>query len=285
MARRYSVLLSVLFFVLVISGSGHEPARPQAEVRLIRLTRTVRIPVSMQEIQPTGKIPLGDPATLMVSPGAQDEPPNGPAGFDVLDDGSLLICDPLRDSVSVFDGQGKFREAWKIGFAADSLTVGVNGLILVREASTGQLHVLDRQGRSRPTESATLPQAAEARVLTGHSGTVTVPPIGSAGGRTIEVRFDKPGLRLLSIEGLGTDSQGNIYVALETTTGGEETEGINLNKSVRKYAANGMLVCEVTDIPLDYYVTPVDELRVRKGFLYQLMTGRSEVHINVWDMN
>src|SRR5271166_1017530 len=285
MIRRYRVLSFVLFCGLVISSSGDEPARPQAELRLIPLTRTARIPVSMQEIQPTGKIPLGDPATLMVSPGAQDEPPEGPAAFDVLDDGSFLISDPLRNSVSVFDSRGKFRQAWRIGFAADSVTVGANGLILVREASTGQLHAFDLQGKLRPSEAAALPQAAEARVLTGNSGTVTVPPIGSAGGRTIEVRLDKPGLRLLSIEGLGTDSQGNTYVALETTTGGEETEGINLNKSVRKYAANGVLVCEVTDIPLDYYVTPVDELRVRKGILYQLMTGSSEVRINVWDMN
>jgi len=89
---------------------------------------------------------------------------------------------------------------------------------------------------------------------------------------------------LFSLEVLATDSGGNTYVALESTTGSREADEINVNKYVRKYSADGKLVDEIADIALDYYVTPVDELRVRRGVVYQLLTTNTEVRINVWDM-
>jgi hypothetical protein len=219
----------------------------------------------------------------MISPGATDEPPEGPAGFDVLDDGTLLITDPLRSSISVFDSQGKFRKAWQIGFAADSLTVITGDLVLVRDARTGRLHAFSREGQARSSEGVTLPVAEEARVLTGKNGTVTRPAVGKFHGGPLAIQFDKPSLALLSLQSLATDPEGNTYVALETTAIGETTEQVTLNKYVRKYSAEGKLICEVADIPLDYYVAPVDELRVRRAKVYQLLATSSEVRINVWD--
>ena len=105
-------------------------------------------------------------------------------------------------------------------------------------------------------------------------------PGGTKG--SLDVRFDKPGMRLLSIESLGTDSQGNTYVALEATTGGEQ---VNVCKYVRKYSVDGKVISEISDIPLDYYVGPVNELRVRKGVLYQMRTTPSELQMNEWDVN
>jgi hypothetical protein len=221
----------------------------------------------------------------MISTGAPDELPEGPSGFDVLDDGSFVVTDPLRQRIAVFDPQGKYRRDWKLGFAADSVTVIPSGLVVVREASTGQLYAFDNEGQSRPSQGVALPKPEEARLLSARSGTVTRPASGGFPGGVLEVQFDKPALRLLSLQGLGTDREGNTYVALETTAGGETTEGINLNKYVRRYGADGKPVDETADIPLDYYVHPVDELRVRKGIVYQLMTTGSEVRINVWDTN
>jgi len=220
----------------------------------------------------------------MIAPGAVDERPEGPDSFDVLDDGSLLVTDPIRNRIAVFDSQGKFRQTWKIGFAADSVTALANGLILVREARTGQSHAFSAEGRSLPAEHTVLPDLGEARILTGNGGVVTRPAVGKSQGGSLAIQFDRPGSALLSLEVLATDSGGNTYVALESTTGSREADEINVNKYVRKYSADGKLVDEIADIALDYYVTPVDELRVRRGVVYQLLTTNTEVRINVWDM-
>jgi len=197
----------------------------------------------------------------------------------------VLITDPLRSRVSLFDSLGAFRKAWKVGFAADSLTVVANGVVLVREATTGQLHAFDREGQARSTEGAALPEQAEARVLNSTNGAVKRPVIDNAHGGPLAVQIDRPGLTLVSIEVLSIDQKGDTYVALETTANGQATEGINLNKYVQRYSSDGKLLCEIADIPLDYYVPPVDELRAHKGKVYQLQTTKSEVRINVWDTN
>jgi hypothetical protein len=282
MVRGISTTLRCLILTcaLLASGSVGAQPRPEPAVRTISLTRVVRIPVTTQRPQDVGQTAKPNVETLLLSPGAPDELPEGPNGFDVLDDGSFLITDPLRQRIAVIGPQGTFHQEWKLGFAADSVTVIPNGLVLVREASTGQLHGFDRQGQPRPADRAALPEPAATRLLTAKSGSVTRP-----GGAAIEVQFERPGLRLLSLESLPTDTGGNTYVALEATAGGEATEGINVNKYIRKYSADGKLVAEIADIPLDYYVRPVDELRVRKGIVYQLMTANSEVRINAWDTN
>jgi hypothetical protein len=286
MSRPFGV---ISLFLLSILMAGDAPAvRPELAPNLctIPLTRVLRIPVSRLGTQGTADFLNAAPATLMISPGATDEPPEGPNGFDVLEDGSLLITDPLRSRVSSFDSDGRFRKAWKIGFRADSLTAIANGLVVVREASTGRLQAFDREGQARPAEAVTLPERVEARVLTGQNrGTVSRPVIDNAHGGPLVIQFDKPGVTLLSLESLANDQKGDTFVALETTASGEAPEAISLNKYVRRYSSDGKLLCEIADIPLDYYVPPVDELRVHKGVVYQLQTTSSEIRVNVWDTN
>ena len=269
----------LLIWVLASRDAVRGQQAPEPSVRVIALERVVRIPVTTLTAQQEVETVAGSPGALIVWPGGPDERPEGPDGFDVLDDGGFLITNPLPQRISEFDSEGKFRRAWKTGFSPDSVTVVPSGLVVVREATTGQLHLFDREGRPQ-TGEIVLPQTGEARVLNGKSGTVARPPDGGI----LQVHFDRPGLVLLSLESLATDQAGNIYVALETTAGGA-AEGINVNKYVRKYSADGKLLGEITDIPLDYFVTPVDELRVHKGIVYQLMTSSSEVRINVWNTN
>jgi hypothetical protein len=244
-------------------------------VRVVRIPFTTLTP---KQDASTATKPIN---TLMASAGGADELPEGPAAFDVFDDGGLLIADPLRKRLVVFDQRGKFLAELKIGFAADSLQITLNGLVQARRASTGEIHLFDRAGHSMPAWQAALPQTGEARLLNDRSGTVT--QLTSGGIKSsVEVRLDKPGMRLLSIESLGADGHGNILVALEATAGGEQIE---VSKYVRKYSANGKLASEVSDIPLDYYVSPVNELRVRRNVLYQMMTTPSELQMNEWDVN
>ena len=279
MARNSRVILLFLLFGLLASDAPHGRPAPEANVCTIPLTQTLRIPIRTLGAEGTAESLNVAPASLFVSPGAADELAGGPSGFDVLDDGSLLITDPLRSRVSLFDSHGAFQKAWKIGFAADSLTVVANGVVLVREATTGQLHAFDGKGQARPTEGTALPEQAEARVVNSKNGTVNVH------GGLLAVQITRPGVTLVSIEVLSIDPKGDTYVALETTANGQAAEGISLDKYVRRYSADSKLLCEIADIPLDYYVPPVNELRAHKGKVYQLQTTNSEVRINVWDTN
>src|SRR5262249_48596005 len=102
-------------------------------------------------------------------------------------------------------------------------------------------------------------------------------------GGALEIHFEKPGLRLVSIQGLAVDSSGDVFVALEATNGGGGA--VDFNKTGWRDFAGGTLVAETTDLPLDYYVRPTDEIRVHKGQVFQLMTTSSEVRINIWDTN
>jgi hypothetical protein len=285
MIRPIGVLLLLLLCGSMTSDAPSGRREVEQKICTIPLTKTLRIPVSTLGAQDTPESLAAAPASLMISPGAADETPDGPRGFDVLDDGSVLITDPLRSRVSFFDSHGEFRKVWKIGFPADSLTVIANGVVLVREASTGKFHAFDREGRAHSSEDGAPPEQPEARVLSGRSGTVRRPAIGSAHGGPLAVQFDRPGLTLLSLEVLGIDQQGDTYVALETTANRGAAESIDLNKYVRRYSSDGSLLCEIADIRLDYYVPPVDELRVHKGMVYQMLTTSSEVRINVWDTN
>ncbi len=286
MIRPSGIIL--LFLLCGLLANGAPGGRPETAPSLctIPLTRTVRIPVSMLAAQDTAESTSGTPNNLLISVGAEDELPEGPDGFDVLDDGSLLISDPLQSRIVSFASDGKFLKAWNVGFAADSVTVTANGVVLVREASTGRLHGFDREGGARNTEEASLPARAEATVQPGKNrGEVVRSVPDGTRAAPLEIQFDRPGLALVSLESLATDKKGDTYVALETTASGGSPDAINLNKYVRRYSSDGKLQREIADIPLDYYVAPVDELRVRNGLIYQLQTTKSEVRVNVWDTN
>ena len=271
-----ALLACALFLTHTQAGQTNSSAGARTIVR----ARVVRIPFTTLALKQTGT--ASKPANaLTVSAGGADERPEGPAAFDVFDDGSLLIADPLRKRLAVFDARGKFLAELKIGFAADSVQITPNGLIQARQASTGDIYLFDHAGHARPAGETAVPQPGEARLLSDKSGTVMQTIHGATKG-SLDVRFDKPGMRLLSIENLGIDSQGNTYVALEATSGGEQ---VDVSKYVRKYSADGKVVSEISDIPLDYYVGPVNELRVRRGVLYQMMTTPSELQMNEWDVN
>lgn len=276
-----------MIFVVAVSGlfasdanSGSSAAAP--DVRMVPLTRVIRMPVRILSSTPVQNT---DPAALTIAPGAADERPEGPDGFDVLEDGTVVVTDPLRNRIATFDSQGRFKQTWKIGFAADSITSLGDGLILVREASTGRTHVFSREGKEVTPQPYSLPQLPEARIVNGTSGIVMRQSVKNLPVTPLPIQLERAGSALVSIEVLGIDSQGNTYVALEASDATRDTEEANVDKFVRKYSTDGKVVGQIGDISLNYYVTPVDELRVHRGVVYQLLTTNSEVRINVWDMN
>lgn len=278
--RRLRVLLIIALSAFLAGSGSSNVLQATQNPRSVSLARVIRIPTHLLKAADTPE-KLGLDASLTVSPGGKDELPDGPNGFDVFADGRVLITDPLARRVAVFDPNGKFLRSWPIGFAADSVKRVGDSSFLIRQANTGELHVFDSEGRERTGEK--IPSQSEPRVqLNGpNRGTVEI------NGRPLMVQFEKAQSRLVALEWLDTDASGNTYVALESTTGNADAseDTINLNKGVRRYGPDGKLVAEITDISLDYYIPPVDELRVGKGMVYQLFTTQSEVRINVWNMD
>ena len=71
-------------------------------------------------------------------------------------------------------------------------------------------------------------------------------------------------------------------MALKTTSG---SDAVEVRKSVRKFGPDGAVICETSNMPLDYFIRPTDEIRVRKGVVYELASTESELQINTWDTN
>ena len=263
---------------LALMANCSRPAPPDHTPRPIAMTRVVRIPAVPDERSAAPQ--PGADAKLTVSSAGPDDLPQGPDGFDVSDLGLYLITDPIRKRIALFDSGGAYRSEWAVGFRADSVTVLADGSAEVRDASTGVVHLFDQNGK--PLESGPAAEPLAAR-LSGSNGGVIDRPAGVAGGGgALPIRFEKPGMTLLSLQGLATEPNGDTYVALESAAG---SDTIEVSKSVRRYSRDSRMLGETTDLPLDYYVRPVNELRAHKGVVYQLMTTESEVRIHVWDMN
>jgi hypothetical protein len=123
--------------------------------------------------------------------------------------------------------------------------------------------------------------APQARVTSGTSGMI----LGAGSDkRSLPVHYEEQGSSLLSLESVADDRDRGSFVALETSVP-ENNDAINVRKLVRRYSVTGVLLSESSPLPLDYYIQPVDEIRVRKGVIYQLMTTPTEVRINEWDTN
>jgi hypothetical protein len=279
MLRGILLTCALIFCALpLLYLSAIQPDRESGAVRTIARSRVVRIPFTTLVTPNKDEASEKSIDTLLVSEGGSDELPEGPAGFDVFEDGSFLIADPLRQRLAVFDPNGKFLRALNIGFAADEVTITQRDSIQVRQANTGDIYAVDRTGRPSLKGRTQESETRKARLL---SGTTAEVEKRLPAGAPLKITFNKPGLRLLSIESLAADDESNTYVALEATASGQV---VDVRKYVRRYSADGKLICEISDIPLDYYVRPVDEFRVRKGILYHLSPARSELQINQWDM-
>jgi hypothetical protein len=214
-----------------------------------------------------------------VSKGGEDEPPQGPNGFDVCADGSFLITDPLMQRLSQFSSEGRFMRSFPLGFVPGSVTFRPDGTAQVKDAQSSDVFLLDKDGGVHRSEPAGTRETA--KIASPHDGMVWLESSGSP----IKVHLENPALTLLSLQLAAVGDDGSAYVALESTSGQNGDGGIDVNKSVRRYSRDGKLISQTENIPLDYYITPVDELRVHKGVVYQLMTTPSELRINVWDLN
>jgi hypothetical protein len=146
---------------------------------------------------------------------------------------------------------------------------------LYRLDASHQPHLATASG-SRGEEVA----QSEDRLLDGQRGVISGPRTRGEAANTISVEFESDSTRMISLQNLGSDADGSIYVAIETSTGGDF---VDVNKIVRKYAADGKLIGQIIDIPLDYEVYPTHEFRIHNGLVYHLLPKKNEVTIRIWN--
>lgn len=272
--------VTTLVMATAVAG-GQAVGLPQdAAPRTVQLTRVVRIPLRTVAADEIAQDLANKFPDLALSRGGEDEAPQGPDGFDVFDDGSFLVTDPLMGRLSQFSPEGRFLRSWPLGFAANSVTIRPDGSAEVKAAKSSDVFMLDPKGELHRSEAPA--QEPTGKILSPHEGMVWR---GKGSSAQINVRLDDPALMLLSLQVVGAGEDGSTYVAVESTSGQTGDEGISVNKNIRRYSPDGKLLKQTENLPLDYYVIPTDELRVHKGVVYQLTTTSSEVRINLWNLN
>jgi len=253
----------------------------------IPLTRSISFRAK-QVVDPDS---ASDKTELTLSMAAIDELPEGPTGFDVMSDGGFLITDPLRARLVSYNSQGAFRWDLPIQYRAETVRILVSGDLEIVNAidSKRYLHVRDAQGNFGPPQlvaagqvSAAQAEAGTSRLINAAHGSVTDFPGSGPPGSPIEVFFEAPGRRMVSLRRLGKDAQGNSYVALESAA---DSSSIDVQTIIRKYAPDGREIGETAGILSDSIVQLVEEFRERAGILYQMVTHATEVRIQVWDTN
>jgi hypothetical protein len=250
------------------------PSAPAPSAPPPSATRTVRIPTVL--LNPANA--SQDTEKLAVTQGAADELPQGPTGFDVLGDGGFVISDPLRRRLALFESDGKYRSDIPLGFAAESVSVSGSSFE-VRNASSGEVQKVATRGLKDFVAILKEQQldSAAAKLLGPAAGLI------SLGDGELKVRFEQPGSRIVSIKGIARDG-GSVYVALELGAGAAEPNStVDVKKVVLKYDKSGRLLLQIPDIPVNYFVHPINEFRVRNGVVYQMAPLKEYVEIRSWD--
>ena len=283
-----SSLVCTLCLISLACGAGSDAVQEQSQdTAAFVLERTVSIPVQVVTAETPAGVFEEFPERLAITTGAEDELPQGPQGFEVLPDGSFVVADPLRRRLVFYDNAGTFYAQWPIGLPAGSISFLDDGALEVRNVFTGAYFIVDELGQASPVAS----EARNARMAseygqvaldrdTRNRGQITLSGARGEGGGTLEVTLDSDTTQMISLQSLGRTSGDNyIYVALETTRGGAE---IDVEKIVRVYDADGGLLGQLSNIPLDYFIHPVNEFQIEGGKIYQLVPGQDAVLINVW---
>ncbi|HUB32964.1 MAG TPA: hypothetical protein VMA31_08045 [Bryobacteraceae bacterium] len=281
----WTALAAVLAFSAGCGG-GTKPAVPGG-LRSIPVTRSLSLPVE----QPANPDAAGNKAALTLSAGGADELPEGPTGFDIMQDGGFLITDPLRGRLVSYDANGAFRWELPIQYSAETIRIRENGDLETVNAvdSRRYIHTRDARGNFGPPQpapagliAATEADAGQAKLINAAHGTITDVPGAAGSGTPLEVFFEAQGRRMVSLRRLGRDAQGNSYVAIES---GAASSTIDVQTVIRKFAPDGRAIAELQGLSSEPVVQPVEAFRQQGGVVYQMAPLANEVRIQIWDTN
>ncbi len=221
--------------------------------------------------------------SLAVLPGSIDEEAVGPNSFEIGDDGKVLISDPINGRLVVY----QFPQSGDRGIYKSEARVALPSYIHDLSYSTTTLDVI---GSSRQLsvpnsslgiqDSALELEAEGASLISDYEATIQ--RSASADSKPLLVAIPQSEERLVSIQNLGTDHDGNTYCVLELA---KASPKFTLRRVVRKYSKNGHVAAEITNVPSQGDISPKKEFSVRNGILYQMVVSATATTLNIWDLN
>ncbi|HEY5564683.1 MAG TPA: hypothetical protein VIL33_03770 [Rhodothermia bacterium] len=238
---------------------------------------------------------------LVLLDAGEEEVPQGPQGFDVLEDGSFVIADPLGERLAFYDSAGVYLASCELGLAPQSVT-RIGSQFEVRGLHTGawyRARLLEGEEESEciveeaPPETVGVraaEEAGEAELVrdTVNFGTIDWTRGSRADRQPLEVSYQSDTTRMVSLQGVGPVTGVNrgfgdelMVVAIEAAS---PAETIRVRKEIQVYDETNRLVALVPDVGVDYFIAPETEFRIHGSKLYQLYPQRDGVRINVWSL-
>jgi hypothetical protein len=223
-----------------------------------------------------------------------EELPLGPEGFALAGDG-IVILDTLNEEIKQFDTNGRVENAVKVGRGSDIVAIAPNELLVavptsqsvvrVRDAATTSVAVAEpvevfrpehakqfaRRGSSARVHSVS-PPSYMSRLKNEREGVIENATTGS----TFAVRTSE---RLGSLNVLGADGRGNIFVVVEELLNRNDGD---VRRTVRKFSPAGELLAMI-EIPIDNHTFPQRDLLVNEdGTIFHMQPLRETLVVQKW---
>jgi len=289
LARRVVTLLSLALSLSIVGATHRRDALPGQPLPLRDIYRSV---VALT-------IPYGSgPREVGFTAGGDDQRALGPLSF-ALDGESIVVLDSVNQRVVTFDRYSQLTgtidgvSGTDVAVVSDGVAVlntatatvvvhtpsgrqqeievSPEQATLMIDAATGAVSFKTRDRLNANLTSVAASPPVEVFGVNDHSGEIRI-----AGGLTIPVRTKET---FGSIELIGVDRGGNIFVAVEQLLAGPI---INVKKEVRKYSSAGLLRT-VIPIEIDYAAHPRREFALdADGTLYHLRPLAQHLVVERW---
>ncbi len=252
----------------------------QSRMQTIPTKQVIEIPVAMIDSPDAGENFEQNPGMLAITPGYEDELPEGPTSFDVLKDGGFAISDPLQNRLVMYDSLGDYRSARMLGFSALRVKSLDNaGDLLIQRTGTEAYFISNAtsapQSTNDPAVIKHMEKGGSAKLNSQNSGTITP----ENGGEAFTVSFKNDSLFLASLQYLG-NMENKSLVLLEATSG---KTPIVIYRFLRVYD-QGNWQGQIEGLAEGHLVFPEDEFRLGNGKLYQMVPGKDKLRIYVWEI-
>lgn len=229
--------------------------------------------------------------------------PEGPESFAVAADGTIAIADSLHERVVVFDQNGHVVRS-NDGIVASDIHITDNSMFILDPATSRMLEITSRGERvsdiavdpsADRVTSLLIQKAEQSRRFAVQSeqamkAAEPMPMVTVVNDRIGEVKVGDSrftvatGGSLGSLDFIGTDAAGNLFVAVEELLPTNDSS-ISVKTEVRKYGPKGELLAQ---IPMDmntvtqprrpFVVTPDGTLYHMKPTREMLLVERFDIH-------
>lgn len=281
----FSASAALIAAVVTAAACSRQESPQVAAPRVSELT-PIRLPVRYAAPH---EDPACDPSvtSLTIRVAREEQLPEGPQSFAVVDGSTFVVADPLHERLAFFTREGTFQRAICVGAPVAEIEVAGKGQLRIRKAGDPSARVIDHDGRTVPAAQLESADAQPEPMLTSDRSAVVRWKSAAETGAgqqpaQIEIGLDDVARRLASVQVIA-EERGNTYVSLESTGSSPRAPPV-VGITVRRYSRAGALESEVTGISADYYIAPTTPFRVVDGVLYQLFSTEKELLIRAWQL-